>query len=284
MTAIPLMVIQNYQQKESLALTFSLGKNETIEPLLQKQMALLREFAVKTPEQGNVLKEQFEDIVTLRKELIEFQVIQPQLQKVLARQSRTNLVWVLILSLLLSLAISWNIVRHFQVLLKEHERFLKRESELRNLQNWQGTARTLVHEMRAPLTPIKLITSTWLASRPEELKEMVQEEDSFREGLGLIVQKVGQMESMVQRFTTFAKLPAPRLLNGKMALVVQQFIQFYQDGFGPLVKFSFKSFFSRNSEPFLELDVELLHNSFFAISKNAAEANGLTSNNKRNIF
>jgi signal transduction histidine kinase len=305
--AIPLMAIQYFQQRESLNLIQDLNNHEEMDDLLQKQMHRLQELANINPVQEESYKKDFFNLLKLKKNMTEMGQVQNSLIRTLEKQSLKNAILVVLLSLVLSLAVSWNIVNHFKKLLLEKETSLIRKHELEQMEQWQNTARCLVHEIRAPLTPIKLITSAWEGMLTTELlpKELRSNEESLnkekpaldldqenafteykntpsenkaeslipneimQEGLSVITEKLQLMENMINRFTVFAKLPAPNFKSIKLSDIIYHFIEQYRDNFKADLLFDITLI---QDQPIMA-DEGLLHNSFYAIVKNAVEAN-----------
>jgi nitrogen fixation/metabolism regulation signal transduction histidine kinase len=71
---------------------------------------------------------------------------------------------------------------------------------------WQEVARRMAHEVKNPLTPIKL-TAQRLARR---VREGRLEQQTVSEGAETILAEVESLDRLVESFTRFAKLPAPQ--------------------------------------------------------------------------
>ncbi len=71
---------------------------------------------------------------------------------------------------------------------------------------WREVAKRIAHEMKNPLTPIRLS-----AERLERKYNPTHENTTFTECTQLIVTEVERMQKMVQNFTKFAQLPVPTL-------------------------------------------------------------------------
>jgi two-component system nitrogen regulation sensor histidine kinase NtrY len=79
--------------------------------------------------------------------------------------------------------------------------------KMQRLAAWREVARRIAHEIKNPLTPIKLS-----AQRLERKYGSSIDDKVFGECTGMIVRQVEQMQQMVKEFSVFAKLPevAPR--------------------------------------------------------------------------
>jgi two-component system nitrogen regulation sensor histidine kinase NtrY len=83
---------------------------------------------------------------------------------------------------------------------------------------WQEVARRMAHEVKNPLTPIKLTTQRLLRrSREGRLDPQV-----VAEGAETILAEVASLTRLVDSFSRFAKLPAPQPVPGDAAELVRQ--------------------------------------------------------------
>lgn len=84
---------------------------------------------------------------------------------------------------------------------------------------WQEVARRIAHEVKNPLTPIQLAVENLRRTRekaPAEFDRALEEETAA------ILEEVGSLRSLVDEFSAFARLPAPRPLPTDLAQVVRQ--------------------------------------------------------------
>lgn len=90
---------------------------------------------------------------------------------------------------------------------------------------WQEVARRLAHEIKNPLTPIQLSTERMLRrlDRPDRgnLEEIV------RSGGTTILEQVNVLKHLVEEFSNFARMPAPRLEMNSLMEIVQESTQAY---------------------------------------------------------
>jgi signal transduction histidine kinase len=95
------------------------------------------------------------------------------------------------------------------------------EKELRRTERlaaWQQVARRLAHEIKNPLTPIHLAVHR-MRSKSEDA--------ALREGLDVILEETAQLERLAQEFSTFARLPRPRMQAVDFAEVFDRAHQLY---------------------------------------------------------
>lgn len=100
-----------------------------------------------------------------------------------------------------------DLIESLNVVLENLER--SRGDELRNekIGAWRDIARKLAHELRNPLTPIKLsaerVLKRWKAN-PESAQDILEK------SMVAIIQETANMESLLTEFRDFARLPEPQ--------------------------------------------------------------------------
>ncbi|MGA9524963.1 MAG: ATP-binding protein [Myxococcaceae bacterium] len=73
---------------------------------------------------------------------------------------------------------------------------------------WQEVARRLAHEIKNPLTPIQMSLETLLAARKAGNPRFAS---LFEESAGAVLEEVERLRRIVDEFSRFARLPAPKL-------------------------------------------------------------------------
>lgn len=90
---------------------------------------------------------------------------------------------------------------------------------------WRDAARRVAHEIKNPLTPIKLAAERLLRRRdasPEVLDETVEEAGA------IIVREVEALRSMVDEFSRFARMPRPRPTEIDLEGLVEETTKLYE--------------------------------------------------------
>jgi PAS domain S-box-containing protein len=112
-------------------------------------------------------------------------------------------------------------------------------SDLVNAQQqsvWGEVARRMAHEIKNPLTPIKL-SAERMAKQLSGLQGPITD-DRFKkivaEGATTIITEVRTLQRMVDEFARFARLPAARLLEGSMNDIITATVKLYDDRSGTL--------------------------------------------------
>lgn len=92
---------------------------------------------------------------------------------------------------------------------------------------WQDIARSLAHELKNPLSPIRLSIETLRSAHersPEDFDAL------FDESTRTILQEVDRLREIVDEFSRFARLPAPELRELDLVSVVSQAASLHADG------------------------------------------------------
>lgn len=73
---------------------------------------------------------------------------------------------------------------------------------------WSDIARRIAHEIKNPLTPIRLSSERLIS----KLKNDTQlDKDLFRQSLTMINKQVDDIDHLVNEFSSFARMPSPKL-------------------------------------------------------------------------
>lgn len=88
-------------------------------------------------------------------------------------------------------------------LIEQRERTVQAE----RVAAWRELARRLAHELKNPLFPLQITVENLVQARdrhPEQFDEV------FREGTGTLLAEIGNLKTIIGRFSDFSKMPAPR--------------------------------------------------------------------------
>jgi signal transduction histidine kinase len=266
---LPAMLLQLKLQSDGLSLVFDLADKAATRPILDAYLETLKEAAQSAPDRAAAIKTRFREVQAARRALEEFFLAKDSIAGEIQRQTLINTMWALGLSLAASVLVSRLIVGKFRRLLEEQERAAAKLRDVAALENWQTMARSLVHELRAPITPIKLIATDI------EAKFEAMPRDPFKAYLSqsqtLVLDQVRAIEGMIGAFTEFGKLPKADPAPVDSAAFVRTFVATYGRAFGDHATLVLGQAPS-GPEPVV-IDQKLVRDLLFNLCKNAAEAN-----------
>ena len=90
---------------------------------------------------------------------------------------------------------------------------------------WREAARRIAHEIKNPLTPIKLAAERMQHHQRQGAEELGK---SVEEGVEVIVREVHAMQGMVDEFSRFARMPRPHPARVELGPLIEETIQLYQ--------------------------------------------------------
>ncbi|MFZ5585939.1 MAG: ATP-binding protein [Thermodesulfobacteriota bacterium] len=102
-------------------------------------------------------------------------------------------------------------------------------SELEKAQRmaaWREVARRIAHEVKNPLTPIKLSAQRLIRRYEGRLEE--DDLRIFRECTDTIVSQVDELKNLVSEFSNFARLPSARLAPQDLAAIAEETLTLYR--------------------------------------------------------
>jgi len=132
---------------------------------------------------------------------------------------------------------------------------------------WRGVARRIAHEVKNPLTPIKLSAQRLKRKYGDQIDDKV-----FTNCTDTIVKHVDLIKNLVNQFAAFAKFPDANIARCKIENIVLETITLYQESHENI---EIKSRLEENI-PILRLDhqhmkqafINLIDNAVYAVEKN----------------
>lgn len=130
---------------------------------------------------------------------------------------------------------------------------------------WREVARRIAHEIKNPLTPIKLSAQRLRRNHPE----LSDPPDAiFNQCTRTIIEQVDHMKHLVDEFSRFARLPRAQLTPCNLAALVEEVVSFYRHTY-PHISFRFNS---DQATPPLRLDRDQFKQVMVNILDNALHA------------
>jgi two-component system nitrogen regulation sensor histidine kinase NtrY len=130
---------------------------------------------------------------------------------------------------------------------------------------WKDVARRIAHEIKNPLTPIQLSAER---IRRKYRKDITSDLETFDRCTETIIRQVGDIGRMVDEFSAFARMPAPRFAPADLAEMLRQavFAQRFVDAETDVV------IEEAASEVWVSCDAQMVGQALTNILKNAGEA------------
>jgi signal transduction histidine kinase len=89
---------------------------------------------------------------------------------------------------------------------------------------WRELARRLAHELKNPLFPLQITVENLQRAREQAPAEF---DEVFRESTDTLLAELGNLKTIVGRFSDFARMPAPQLETVQVNQLVRQVLQLF---------------------------------------------------------
>ena len=93
---------------------------------------------------------------------------------------------------------------------------------------WRELARRLAHELKNPLFPLQITVENLLRAKEQN---PAQFEEVFRESAGTLLGEIANLRAIVQRFSDFARMPAPQLQSMQLNDVAEHVLKVLEPQF-----------------------------------------------------
>jgi len=246
---------------------------EVIEALVHYE-SLLKDENKRPGSNENLLRRAFQKSVDLRSKIED----QASLTNLFYDRIRVQaLQWLFLVasfSILFSAFFSFSIKNQFHNLFLENLKNVNKLNALRQLESWQRALRVLVHEIRGPLTPLKLTISSLKEKSqltPKEITESIESLMKYYEaGSRFSLEQISYIERLMQSFTSFTRLPEPQKKEESLIEIITDFIRITNDVYGVQVEFVRNNIVDGTDLVLVDRDliITVLNNLF----KNAKEA------------
>ncbi len=135
--------------------------------------------------------------------------------------------------------------------------------------SWQELARILAHEIKNPLTPIEMQIGALVRSHAH--KDPGQFQQQLREAHSMIIEELAHLKRTVSRFSDFARLPAPELIEAEPAQLLDQQLQALRISFAE-ARIDLRTA-GHEALPRVRLDAAQLRQALVNLINNGIEAN-----------
>ena len=132
---------------------------------------------------------------------------------------------------------------------------------------WENVARKLAHEIKNPLTPIQLTIDNLKSKYSDSLDPSNREK--YNSNLQTILKQIKQIETLVNEFSDFARMPKPLLKRNNIVEVVNNNIEILKN-ISKDIKINFN--LKNQKSLFFMFDNEQISRVFFNLIKNSIES------------
>jgi two-component system nitrogen regulation sensor histidine kinase NtrY len=135
---------------------------------------------------------------------------------------------------------------------------------------WRELARRLAHELRNPLFPLQITVENLQRARqlgPDQFQEV------FSEATATLKAELSNLNSIVGRFSDFAKMPSPEFTKVNVNEALREAVRLFEPQFHAVGKPAITVEYSLSeSLPEIDADPDLLHRAFQNLVLNALDA------------
>ena len=132
---------------------------------------------------------------------------------------------------------------------------------------WENVARKLAHEIKNPLTPIQLTIDNLKSKYSDNIDPSNREK--YNSNLQTILKQIKQIETLVNEFSDFARMPKPLLKRNNIVEVVNNNIEILKN-ISKDIKINFN--LKNQKSLFFMFDNEQISRVFFNLIKNSIES------------
>ncbi|MFP2958814.1 sensor histidine kinase [Myxococcus sp. 1LA] len=116
------------------------------------------------------------------------------------------------------------LVRTFNRMTSELKATTERLMASERIAAWQEVARRLAHEIKNPLTPIRMSLETLQAAQEAKHPRFPE---MFKESAGVVLEEVDRLRRIVDEFSHFARMPKPQLAPVDLGELAQSVLALY---------------------------------------------------------
>jgi signal transduction histidine kinase len=208
MTVLP-MATALYFVNNVVATSLSLGFNSEVTDTLETNAQHLKQLAKLDPEHQAEYRAEFDKLVNLKSIYGDKQLLEQSIRHSLLIYFALGVAVAVLTAIAVATVVGRRISTSYQQAFAELTQQRDRNRYLEAIGSWQELAKMLAHEIRNPLTPIR-VSVTSLARAYRE-----QDADTFSQVLkrteDMVSEELGQLTKLVDRFSDLAKLPQVEL-------------------------------------------------------------------------
>jgi two-component system, NtrC family, nitrogen regulation sensor histidine kinase NtrY len=153
-----------------------------------------------------------------------------------------------------------------QTLAAQKERLVQTE----RVAAWRELARRLAHELRNPLFPMQITVENLQKARKLDAQQFLE---VFNESTATLKAELGNLNTIVGRFSDFSKMPAPQFVRVNVNESLRNAVRLFEPQFNEVGKPTITpELFLTEALPDVDADPDLLHRAFQNLVLNALDA------------
>jgi len=218
-----------YLADDALQRSLNLGFNPQIVRSLDISARNLKTLKRMDPTNALEYRAEFEEIQDLTRVYAQPQWVKSSILASLKIYFGLGLVATVLVSLSVAGLLGRRISQSYQATFRDLMAHRERVRYLEEMSSWQEMAKALAHEIKNPLTPIEvLITSlakSYASKTPLDFQVQLQQTQT------MVQEEIGHLKRTVSRYSDFAKLPRPNLVEASPVEVIKQYLPAIQARF-----------------------------------------------------
>ena len=218
-TALPLAAAF-YFLDDALQTSLNLGFNAQVMRTLDIGSRSLKSLKSLDPAHEGEYRREFEEINDLRHIYSPPERVKRNILQSLEIYFGVGIVGAVALAVIVAALLSKSVSRIYQTTFRELITERERAQYLEHMASWQELARILAHEIKNPLTPIEMLVGSLVKSYA--FKHPDQFQHQLRETHSMIIEELDHLKHTVSRFSDFARLPVPQLVEAEPAQLLDQ--------------------------------------------------------------
>ena len=119
-----------------------------------------------------------------------------------------------------------DLISGFNFMVKELKRSQNKLAEVEREAAWREMAKQVAHEIKNPLTPMKLAIQQLKASYEDKSPKF---QEIFQKVTGTIIQQIEILKNIASEFSSFARMPTPKLENVDFNKVLNETANLFVD-------------------------------------------------------
>jgi len=131
---------------------------------------------------------------------------------------------------------------------------------------WKEVAQRVAHEIKNPLTPIQLSAERIIKNLQQDGRDR---QKIIKEGANTIVQEAGTIKSLVDEFSSFARMPSVKLQSANIHDIIDHTISLFEGIFADI---EFDTQYARDVPTPIQIDSEQMKRVFINLFDNAIDA------------